>query len=63
MKPGELHREAENAGWKVKRVNGGHKHYTHPSLPGLLAIPTHGNNVDYRLSKQILLNIKKGCKR
>lgn len=38
MKIGEIVRLLERDGWVLKRVNGSHRHYSHPSKPGLVTV-------------------------
>ena len=38
MKISEIIRLLERDGWKLKRVSGSHRHYAHPTKPGLVTI-------------------------
>jgi len=38
MKISEFIRLLERDGWKLKRVSGSHRHYAHPTKPGLVTI-------------------------
>lgn len=38
MKIGEVIRLLEHDGWVLKRVTGSHRHYAHPSKPGLVTV-------------------------
>lgn len=62
LKPRELHRLASQLGWELVRKNGGHYYFRHPTLAGLVTIPAHGDSINIRLSKQILINLKRGTK-
>ncbi|KPJ80310.1 MAG: hypothetical protein AMJ58_08975 [Gammaproteobacteria bacterium SG8_30] len=39
MKSGELIRELEQAGWKLRRTVGSHHIFVHPRIPGHLTVP------------------------
>jgi predicted RNA binding protein YcfA (HicA-like mRNA interferase family) len=43
MKVREVIRLIETDGWRQVRQTGSHKHYRHPSKPGLVTIPDHRN--------------------
>nr|VFK40761.1 MAG: Predicted RNA binding protein YcfA, dsRBD-like fold, HicA-like mRNA interferase family [Candidatus Kentron sp. SD]VFK46398.1 MAG: Predicted RNA binding protein YcfA, dsRBD-like fold, HicA-like mRNA interferase family [Candidatus Kentron sp. SD] len=30
-------------GWKLKRINGSHHIFSHPTNPNILTVPVHGN--------------------
>ncbi|HYH32255.1 MAG TPA: type II toxin-antitoxin system HicA family toxin [Pseudonocardia sp.] len=38
MKVREVIRRLEEDGWMLKRVTGSHRHYVHPSKPGLVTV-------------------------
>lgn len=38
MKIGEVIRLLEQDGWVLKRVSGSHRHFVHPSKPGLVTV-------------------------
>ena len=38
MKVSEILRLLEQDGWVLKRVTGSHRHYTHPTKPGLVTV-------------------------
>lgn len=38
MKISEIIRLLENDGWRIKRVTGSHRHYSHPAKPGLVTV-------------------------
>ena len=38
MKIKEIIRLLEADGWRLKRTTGSHRHYTHPSKPGLVTV-------------------------
>lgn len=38
MKIVEMIRILEEDGWTLKRITGSHRHYTHPSKPGLVTV-------------------------
>lgn len=46
-------------GWSLKRVTGSHYHFNHPTIPGLITVPCHG---DDDLHPAILHNILKMAK-
>jgi len=39
----EIKRRLIKAGWQVKNQKGSHVHMIHPSKPGKITIPRHGN--------------------
>jgi predicted RNA binding protein YcfA (HicA-like mRNA interferase family) len=38
MKVSEITRLLESDGWTLKRTTGSHRHYTHPTRPGLVTV-------------------------
>ncbi len=38
MKISEVLRLLEEDGWTLKRITGSHRHYTHPTKPGLVTV-------------------------
>ncbi len=38
MKIGEIILLLERDGWKLKRMSGSHRHFTHPTKPGLVTV-------------------------
>jgi predicted RNA binding protein YcfA (HicA-like mRNA interferase family) len=38
MKVGEVVRLLERDGWVLRRTSGSHRHYVHPSKPGLVTV-------------------------
>jgi predicted RNA binding protein YcfA (HicA-like mRNA interferase family) len=38
VKVGEIIKLMEDDGWILKRTNGSHRHFTHPTKPGLVTI-------------------------
>ena len=43
MKARDVIKAIEAAGWSEARTTGSHKHFKHPTLPGLVTIPVHGS--------------------
>ena len=43
MKAREIIRAIKAEGWVEARVTGSHHHFKHPSRPGLVTVPMHGN--------------------
>jgi predicted RNA binding protein YcfA (HicA-like mRNA interferase family) len=42
----EVIRLLERDGWRVVRENGSHKHYAHPTKPGIVTVSPHGMGAD-----------------
>ena len=40
MKVKEIIKLVENDGWILERINGSHRHYTHPVKKGIVTIPS-----------------------
>jgi predicted RNA binding protein YcfA (HicA-like mRNA interferase family) len=38
LKVGEIIKLLEHDGWKLKRTTGSHRHFSHPSKPGLVTV-------------------------
>ena len=38
LKISEVIRLLERDGWLLKRINGSHRHYSHPTKPGLVTV-------------------------
>ncbi|HKB29660.1 MAG TPA: type II toxin-antitoxin system HicA family toxin [Streptosporangiaceae bacterium] len=38
MKISEIIRLLEQDGWRLKRITGSHRHFTHPTKPGLVTV-------------------------
>jgi predicted RNA binding protein YcfA (HicA-like mRNA interferase family) len=56
LKAREIIRIIEEDGWRLARQTGGHKHFRHPSKPGLVTVPFHGNK---DLAKRVIASILK----
>jgi predicted RNA binding protein YcfA (HicA-like mRNA interferase family) len=56
LKAREIIRIIEQDGWKLARQTGGHMHFRHPSKPGLVTVPFHGNK---DLAKRVIASILK----
>ena len=56
MKAREIIKALEAEGWAEARVTGGHRHFKHPSRPGLVTVPVHGS-ADVKLA--VLRSIEK----
>jgi predicted RNA binding protein YcfA (HicA-like mRNA interferase family) len=45
--------EIKKDGWELKRVNGSHHHFTHPTKPGLVTIPHPKKDLPLKTVKSI----------
>ncbi|HVA28131.1 MAG TPA: type II toxin-antitoxin system HicA family toxin [Candidatus Baltobacteraceae bacterium] len=56
MKYREIVKIIERGGWVLKRTRGSHRHYAHPSKPGIVTIAGHlmGNDVPPAIVNSIL---------
>lgn len=43
MKAREVVRLLEAEGWVEARMSGSHRHFKHPTRPGLVTVPVHGS--------------------
>lgn len=41
-------------GWKFVRAKGSHHQYAHPTKPGIVTIPKHPGDLEFRTIKSIL---------
>jgi predicted RNA binding protein YcfA (HicA-like mRNA interferase family) len=39
LKVGEIIKLIEADGWQLRRTTGSHRHYVHPSKPGVVTVP------------------------
>ncbi len=56
MKYREIARLIERDGWVLARTRGSHRHYTHPTKPGVVTVAGHlmGNDVPPAIVNSIL---------
>jgi len=50
----ELEKLILAAGWKFDRQTGSHRHYKHPTQPGLITIPFHSGDVSSVVENTVL---------
>lgn len=54
MKPKDLIRILEKAGWKVARIDGSHHIMKHADKPGMIVVPLHNKDLKPGTLNQIL---------
>ena len=55
MRPRDVEKMIAADGWVYKTTKGSHKHFVHPTKPGMVTIPLHaGDTCDATLLKKIL---------
>lgn len=53
MRPREVIARIEEDGWREVRQTGGHRHFKHPTKPGLATVPMHPGDIDPRVIRRI----------
>lgn len=50
----ELEKLIKQDGWTLKRIQGSHYHYCHPTKKGIITIPNHKGDIKLGLAHAIL---------
>lgn len=53
MRPRDVIRLLKADGWHEVRQTGSHRHFKHPTRPGLITVPDHPGDLDHRIVRQI----------
>lgn len=53
MRPREVIARIEADGWYEVRQKGGHRHFRHPTKPGITTVSMHPGDIDINVIKRI----------